>query len=145
MKNQKFQSIGVLAAFLFAGTTAFAQQTNDPKTNQVPIEGAVSRISQLEPLSFEYDRQEQKKLKLPSGKQYGFMAEDVGKVIPGIVKNEHKMIPAGKNAFKTTTMQKVEMENLIPFLVASIKEQQAEINKLKEEIRSLKSTASIEK
>lgn len=112
---------------------------NELKQNARPLTNSLSYLDKLEPISFEYDKNHADKLKLPSGKQYGFNAEDVQKVLPGIVKSQKKMVPAGKNAFKTTEIKDVEMESLIAILVASVKEQQAEIEKLKADLQSLKS------
>lgn len=112
---------------------------SDLKQNTQPLTNSLSYIEQLQPVSFEYDKNQAAKLKLPSGQQYGFIAEDVQKVLPAIVKSQKKMVPAGKNAFKTTEIKDVEMESLIALLVASVKEQQAEIERLKADLQSLKS------
>ncbi|WP_407426102.1 tail fiber domain-containing protein [Arcticibacter sp.] len=115
---------------------------NELKQNARPLTNSLSYLERLEPISFEYDKNQANKLKLPAGEQYGFNAEDVQKVLPGIVKSQKKMVPAGKNAFKTTEIKDVEMESLIAILVASVKEQQAEIERLKADLQSLKSMTS---
>lgn len=142
--NLKFGT--ALFAFVALSATAVnAQVKNNEgtlRTNVEPLTNSLSYISQLEPLSFKYNADERKKMNLPVGRQFGFLPEDVQKVLPAIVKTENKMVPAGKNAFRTTAVQNVDLESLIPVLVGSIKEQQAEIEKLKEEVRSLKSMAS---
>ncbi|MGV3703958.1 MAG: tail fiber domain-containing protein [Arcticibacter sp.] len=124
-----------------AGASAQTNSVNntDLKQNAQPLTNSLSYIEQLQPVSFEYDKNQAAKLKLPSGQQYGFIAEDVQKVLPAIVKSQKKMVPAGKNAFKTTEIKNVETESLIALLVASVKEQQAEIEKLKADLQSLKS------
>jgi hypothetical protein len=45
----------------------------------------------------------------------------------------------GKNTYRTRKVKTVDMESLIPILVASVKEQQAEIEQLKKELQVLKS------
>ncbi|PWG80437.1 tail fiber domain-containing protein [Pararcticibacter amylolyticus] len=134
-----------LAILLSAGTlSAQTKKTGtDLRTDVQPITNSLSKISQLEPLTFKYKQEDIKKLNLPAGLQYGFIPEDVQRVLPEVVKNESKMIPAGKNAFKTTSVKNIDLEALIPVLVGSIKEQQAEIEALKKEIQSLKSVAAV--
>jgi hypothetical protein len=44
----------------------------------------------------------------------------------------------GKNSYRTAKVKTMDMESLIPILVASIQEQQAEIEKLKAELKALK-------
>jgi len=124
-----------------AGVSAQTNTVNNTelKQNAQPLTNSLSYIEQLQPVSFEYDKSQAAKLKLPSGQQYGFIAEDVQKVLPSIVKSQKKMVPAGKNAFKTTEIKNVETESLIALLVASVKEQQAEIERLKADLQSLKS------
>lgn len=135
-----------LMGFLFI-SAGLSAQTNSVKNDELkqnarPLTNSLSYLEQLEPISFEYDKNHAGKLKLPSGQQYGFNAEEVQKVLPGIVKSQKKMVPAGKNAFKTTEVKNVEMESLIAILVASVKEQQAEIESLKADLKSLKSMTS---
>lgn len=49
-----------------------------------------------------------------------------------------KDYPSGKNAFKTASITDVDHESLIPLLVGSVKEQQEQIEQLKQEIQVLK-------
>lgn len=142
-----FKSTAVFAfALLFMNTSASAQakkaDDSELKKEITPLTNSLSYISKLQPLSFRYSPEQISKLNLPAGQQYGFLSEDVQKVIPGIVKSENKMIPRGKNAFRTVEMKNVDLESLIPMLVGSIQEQQAEIEKLKSELQSLKSMAA---
>ena len=44
----------------------------------------------------------------------------------------------GKNLFRNTTTKQINLEGLIPVLIASIQEQQAEINALRAEVEALK-------
>lgn len=129
-----------ISAGLSAQTSTVTNK--DLKQNARPLTNSLSYLEQLEPISFEYEKNQANRLKLPSGEQYGFIAEDVQKILPGIVKSQKKMIPAGKNAFRTTEIKDVEMESLIALLVASVKEQQAEIEQLKADLQSLKSMTS---
>ena len=108
------------------------------KKNVVAIDNPLQRIIQLEPKRFEYNVNDYKHLKLQSGYRYGFMAEDIQSVFPDLVKEKSVRYMFGKNVYRNSTIKTVDETSLIPVLVASIKEQQAEIDQLKLEILALK-------
>jgi len=120
-----------------------AQKISDQqiKQNVTPLNNSVEKIKMLNPVSFTYST-DFKSWNLPAGQQYGFTIEDIKSAIPEIVKTENKLTPAGKNAFKNTSLEKADLTSLIPFLVGSIKEQQEEIERLKAEMKELKWTVS---
>ncbi|WP_316832488.1 tail fiber domain-containing protein [Pedobacter aquatilis] len=109
------------------------------QTNVQPINNSISLVSQLQPVSFNYDEKWAEKLKLSNKPQMGFVAADVQKVLPSLVKQQAKDYPSGKNAFRSATIATFDYESLIPLLVGSIKEQQQQIEQLKREIETLKS------
>ncbi|MGV3508169.1 MAG: tail fiber domain-containing protein [Sphingobacteriaceae bacterium] len=128
-----------LTSLVLFSTEVSAQNTTSNLINYSnPLSNSLSYVTRLQPISFEYNKAEAKKLNLPSGLNYGFNAEDLQQVIPGIVKTSHKMVPAGKNSFKTVATKDVDLESLIPLLVGSIKEQQLEIERLKAEMAEMK-------
>lgn len=81
------------------------------------IDNALLKVTTLKGVSFKY--------KDSGVANYGFIAQDVEKIIPEIVTESKEMKALDYNA-------------LIPFLVEAIKEQQLEIETLKKEINSLK-------
>ncbi|MFT3825031.1 MAG: tail fiber domain-containing protein [Chitinophagaceae bacterium] len=129
----------VIAATMFA-TTAFSQSIpdSDIKKNVTPISNPLESINKLEPKVFEYDQSKYQGLKLPAGKQYGFLAENVQAVFPDMVKVESRSIPFGKNTTRTAQVKTLDTERLVPVLVASIQELQAQVEQLKAEIQQLK-------
>ncbi|PST84239.1 DNA topoisomerase IV [Pedobacter yulinensis] len=127
---------GIMACSL--GSQAQKLSDNQLKSNIQPIENPVNRLVQLEPVSFEYNKDWSTRLKLGQNKQFGFVAEDLGKVFPELVFTQNKDYPSGKNASKMASVNKVDLEALVPVLVAAMKEQQAEIENLKKEISGLK-------
>lgn len=139
--KMNYPAIMAALAIMFFSNTASAQKSEQVK-NTSPINNSLSYVTRLEPITYEYNKSEAKATKLPSGLMYGFNAEELQQVLPGIVKTRYKMIPAGKNNFKTVATQEVDLESLIPLLVGSIKEQQTEIEKLKTEMQSLKRQAN---
>jgi hypothetical protein len=149
MKTSKFMM--VLFALSSFTTIAFAQTKNiadsELKKNTAPITGALGYINQMQPVTYQYDTQQYKNLKLPVGTQYGFNANDVERVLPGLVKKESVLYPAGKNQYRSADITKVDIQSLVPVLLGAIKEQQQQIEDLKAEVKSLKqntpSTAAV--
>lgn len=127
-------------AFVCISVVLFAQELPDTKIkkNIEPIDNPLQRLIQLEPRKFEYNVGDYKHLKLQSGAQYGFIAEDIQSVFPDLVKEKSVNYMFGKNVYRNSTIKTIDETSLIPVLVASIKEQQAEIDKLKLEILQLK-------
>jgi hypothetical protein len=126
--------------FVTISTATFAQKVSDSsiKTNTTPVANSLSYITQLQPVSYEYNRGEYKQLNLPAGKQYGFIANDAKLIVPSAVSNRHNWYTVGKGSQRTITTTEVDLEKLVPLLVGSVKEQQAEIEKLKIEVEQLK-------
>jgi hypothetical protein len=111
---------------IFITVSSYAQSVATVTQNNVGnIENSLQYIKKLEPKVF-------------AGNEYGFVAEDVQKVLPGIVKDQYRSVPMGKNQYRTKKVQTISMESLVPILVGSIKEQQAEIEALKSELNQLK-------
>jgi hypothetical protein len=120
-----------LVLFVFVSHTINAQTVSDvdKKETVKPLENSLGYIALLQPQVIE---------NAGENTQYGFIADDVKKVFPGIVKNEKKFVPAGKNNYRVVTVKNTDLQSLIPVLVGSVKEQQAEIEKLKKELAALK-------
>jgi hypothetical protein len=112
------------------------------QNNVKPIENAIIQVTKLQPVSFNYDKAWAERLKLSVKPQYGFVGADAKAAVPNIVSVQAKDYTSGKNAFKTATITKVDYESLIPLLVASIKEQQEQIEALQRELSALKSQSA---
>lgn len=102
------------------------------------IDNPVQNLVQLEPGVFEYDQLQSKQLKLPQGKHYGFTVAEIEAVFPELIKTTTHTYMFGKNTYRTATVKTVDMGSLIPVLVASVKQQQQEIEQLKKELQDLK-------
>lgn len=125
--------------------TASAMSVNAQKINEKELKVNVDKIStatqqlkNLEPVTFNYDTKKFNYLQLPTGGQYGFLVSNVLPEFPQMVTEVSKQYNAGKNDSKVVKYNEVQSENLIPVLVAAIKEQQAEIELLKKELNLLK-------
>jgi hypothetical protein len=128
---------------LTAGTYAQNIPDTEIKKNISGINNPLQNIIRLEPKAFEYNKDKFKDLKLPGGRQYGFVTEEVQSVFPELVSTRSYSYMAGKNLFRTAKIKSLDTESLIPILVASIKEQQQEIEKLKTEIQALKNQSGV--
>ncbi|MGJ7031782.1 tail fiber domain-containing protein [Niabella hirudinis] len=141
MMNHKIV-VRALGAFIFLSLTAVAgaQTLTDKelKTRVTEIENPLQKIVQLEPRQFEYKAKDYKYLKLAEGAQYGFMDDNMKKVFPGLVKEKKVSYMFGKNAYRDVKVPTIDEAGLIPVLVASIKQQQQEIEMLKSELLKLK-------
>ena len=131
----------VAALFLVLSTSsAKAQQISDKeiKKNTTPISGSLAAVSRLEPVTYEFNRDEFKQLNLPGGTHYGFTADNVKQVLPSAVTTDAKWYTAGKNNQRAVTVNSVDLEKIVPLLVGAVKEQQAEIEKLRAEVNALR-------
>lgn len=141
MMNSKIV-VTALSAFVLSSTAfvAGAQNLTDKelKTRVAEIENPLQKIAQLEPKQFEYNARDYKYLKLDEGAQYGFMTDNVRAVFPHLVKERKVSYMFGKNAYRDARVSTVDEAGLIPVLVASIKQQQEEIELLKAELLKLK-------
>jgi hypothetical protein len=109
------------------------------QNNVKPVDNALSQVTKLQPVSFNYDKAWAEKLKLSARQQYGFVGAEAKTAVPEIVSVQAKSYASGKNAFRNATITKVDYESLVPLLVASIKEQQQQIEALQRELKTLKS------
>ncbi|MBL7751074.1 MAG: tail fiber domain-containing protein [Chitinophagaceae bacterium] len=137
----------LFALFILLGTasTINAQSISDQeiKTNIQSIAQPLQKLNALEPQVFEYNTKRYAHLSLPKGLQYGFMTENVEKVLPGAINTTRYSFMKGKNSYQQTLVRSTDLQSLIPLLVASIKEQQSQIDVLKAEVEMLKKKAGM--
>ena len=95
------------------------------KKNIIQIDNAIEKISQLSGMTFEWKKSKDKKYY--NKREAGIIAQDVLKVLPEAVKDR------GESGLA------VKYEQLIPLLIEGIKEQQEQIDDLKQEVKKLKS------
>ena len=119
-----------------------ADTPSQPESSQAPAENPVEKVKQLEPLTYEYKTTEYKSLKLPAGKQYGFLADNVLQVVPEAVSSRSVRLMKGKNMYQNTKVSYVNNDVLVPLLVATVKEQQTAIEQLMKELKELKQQIS---
>ena len=98
------------------------------KTNITPLEKSLDKVMKLNGVTFNWDKSNPKNANASTTLQYGFIAQELEKVIPELV-NE------GSDGYKT-----VNYVGVIPVLTQAIQEQQQEIEQLKEENKKLNDT-----
>ncbi len=139
MKTRIKPTVSALVLSVFI-SMASAQNISDKeiKTNVIEITNAIEKLKQLEPVTYMYNSQSHKHLKLSTKKKYGFIAEDFQTVFPEMVHDKRVSYMAWKNHTKSNVIKEIDEASLIPVLVASIIELQQEVEKLKSELLSLK-------
>lgn len=140
MNNLLFKGAVMSLLLSACAITASAQKIDEQelKVNIGKISNSTRQLTKLEPVTFRYDVNKYKHLKLPAGEQYGFLASNVQPEFPAMVYEAAKVYESGKNNSKVAKYNEVQTADLIPVLVAAIKEQQAEIELLKQEVQLLK-------
>lgn len=144
MKQPFLGKVAIVAILLSAAAlnvNAQKIQEQELKIEVAEISNPISQLVNLEPIKFKYDLSKFKYLKLPAGNQYGFRTNEIKTEFPDMVKESGKVYEAGKNNSKVAKYDEVQTQSLIPVLVAAIKEQQAQIDKLRKELTQLKQSA----
>lgn len=143
-KNNFLYTLVLTVASVFFTSQLNAQSLPDSKikTNSSPIKNPVAMVKQLEPLTYEYKTAEYKHLKLPAGKQYGFLTDNVQQVVPEAVGTRSVRHMKGKNFYQNTKVSYINNDVLVPLLVATVKEQQVAIEQLMKELKELKQQIS---
>jgi hypothetical protein len=115
------------------------------KSDVNDLNGALTILNKLHPVSYFYDKKENKYIKLPENLQYGFIAQELEKVIPDLVKVQvHPVRTVNPDIAENAAMpdkityKGINYIGLIPLLTKGIQEQQTEIDQLKVEIEILK-------
>lgn len=142
MNSRRKQTKKIIFSIFFSGIafSMFAQTVpdNEIKKNVTEISAPLEKLLQLEPKVFEYHTAKYKHLKLQPGRKFGFMSDNMQSIFPELVTTKHSSYMFGKNVYRETKVKTIDETSLIPVLVAAIKEQQAEIEKLKKDIAELK-------
>ncbi|MCU7549932.1 tail fiber domain-containing protein [Chitinophagaceae bacterium LB-8] len=122
-------------------TSQYTTSDQNLKKDISEVGGALAVIGQLKPKYYTF-RNDGKyaKMNLPKGNHYGFMAQDLEKVLPGLVKTtQHRLYKEKRNEQnEEITLKAVNYTELIPIAVKAIQEQQQVIDQQKQELDALK-------
>jgi hypothetical protein len=109
------------------------------KKNVHSLQGGLQKVLALEPKTYEMEVDKYKgKINLSRGTHIGLMAEDVSKVVPEAVHALRSVNPrkSSGGGDEGIDFQAINYGALIPVLIGAIKEQQAQIEELKRQIKS---------
>ena len=109
------------------------------KENIAELSNASAVIAQLNPKSYNFRADALPQVGLSSGPQYGFLAQELEQVIPEAVKDltfQAQMDSMGQEIYPAVASKIVNTNMVIPFLVAAVKEQQALIADLQDQINN---------
>lgn len=98
------------------------------------IENAMDLILAMDGKSYLFKREEFEDFDLPSGQQYGLIAQEVEEILPDLVENRLVAVDEEK------TLKALDYNGLIPILVNALKEQHEEMKKKDDQINRLKET-----
>lgn len=102
------------------------------KQNIDTITNAIGIINQLKPKTFEYKQSSYPSMNLPSGKQYGLIAQDVQSVLPELVNmNTHpaQLDSLGNVVVPSVNYLSLEYQQLIGIMIRGMQQQQSQIKK----------------
>lgn len=98
------------------------------KTNVSKLENSLDKVLNLNGVSFDWDPNVVPERAKGESRQIGLIAQEVEKVVPEVVKDE---------TIEDQTLKSIKYENLTALLIEAIKEQQEQINSLKQTVQEL--------
>jgi len=121
-------------------TTAYYPSDINLKRDIQDISNPMSIINKLNPKSYLFKQQENQAMNLPNGVHYGLISQEVENILPGLVKNS--VHPARYDSHGNVVHPEIKYKalnytELIPFLIAGMKEQQSQIEKLQARVDNL--------
>ena len=107
------------------------------KKNIQPIQSSLSKILALQGVSFNWKEDIWPSKAKQNPQEIGLIAQDVEKIVPEVVV-EQQLIPDYENSpNEIVTIKAVKYENLVALLIEGMKEQQEQINTLKQTVQEL--------
>ena len=98
------------------------------KINVSTLQNSLSKVLGLRGVSFDLDSNVVPHRSKEESRQIGLIAQEVEKIVPEVVRNE---------TIENQTLKSIRYENLVALLVEGMKEQQEQINSLKETVQEL--------
>jgi hypothetical protein len=142
----RYAFYGVGNAFLTGGTT-WTTSDERLKNNIVKFDNALSILSGINTYNYTFKRDGLfESFQFPEGNQFGFLASELEKVLPSFVHEADHPVPAdlertpGQQETSDPRMVKfkaVNYQGMIPILTQAIKEQQEQIELLRQQVEEL--------
>lgn len=114
------------------------------KKNIEDMTPVLDKVMQLEPKTYEFDRENYAYANLAKGPQMGFIAQNVQELFPTVVQERRHIFPtgideeAGKEIEEELTILNMKSMEMIPILTKAIQEQQELIQALQDQVKELK-------
>lgn len=125
------QTTPINANNLFINNTQVATvpaSDENAKKNVEPLENCLDKVLELKGVSFDW-REDVLPLKAENEtRQIGLIAQEVEKIVPEVVVNQ---------TIENQTLKSIKYENLVALLIEGMKEQQEQINSLKQTVEEL--------
>ncbi|MBW6482179.1 MAG: tail fiber domain-containing protein [Vicingaceae bacterium] len=125
-------------------TGAFIPSDSRLKRDVKPLGNAMNTINKLNPVTYFYDTDKYPHIGFDDRLSYGFIAQELEKVVPEMVKNKIIILngtnPRDNNMSATREAEEFKVVNyisLIPILTQALKEQQAVIEALEKRLEAL--------
>ena len=101
---------------------------------------ATETISKIKVKQYYFDTEKYKGINLPSELQWGFIAQDMEEIIPGMIKNSihpAQYDPISREKIgEDIEIKAIQYDKLFPLLIKSAQEQQTQIEELKKQIEA---------
>jgi hypothetical protein len=98
------------------------------KKNVIPISNSLQKINNLQGVTFDWNEEVVPELSQNESTQMGLIAQEVEKIVPEVVSN---------TIVENQQLKSIKYENLVALLIEGMKEQQEQINSLKETVQEL--------
>ena len=111
------------------------------KTNIEDLEDPIGLLEPLEPKTYLFNREDHPTLNLPEGDQIGLLAPNVEQVLPQLVSTVHdpaELDSLGAVVHPAEETKAVNYIGLIPVLIGAVKEQQAMIVALQQDLEEVR-------
>lgn len=128
----------VYASGSMYATSGFFSSDAKLKKDVTTFENAMDKINQLQPRTYNFKTDEFKYMNLPAEKQYGFIAQELEKVFPEMVRKVVQPIDVDNKEKGNIEFKAINYTELIPVLTQALKEQNSEIETLKAAMAEMK-------
>jgi len=118
--------VQVIGSGTYTGTWTQASDERY-KTNIIPLSDLLKKVNLLQPVGYEWNKEEFPENNFPDGNQIGLIAQEVEKLFPEIV-------ATNQDGYKSIDYSKISV-----LLIQAMKEQQSEIEQQSDEISEMKS------
>jgi Chaperone of endosialidase len=133
---------GYFEGHIYATGSAFFVSDQKFKKDIEKIKGPLAIVLELKPRTYTFDAAKNPGIELPSGKQFGLIAQELEQVLPELIghgRNPEKHGEDGRLLFEAIDYKAVNYIGLIPVTIGAIQEQQVIIEEQQERIAALTS------